>query len=162
MPTQQAVITRRPVERRDEPLLRELFASSRQEWDLLPPSSRDTLLAMQFRAQRQQYAVSHPEASHQILVADGVDIGQLILDESPTAIRIVDVSIHQAYRGRGIASAVLGDVISSAERVGLPVQLSVWSTNAGARRLYERLGFSVTAEANGYLNMHRPATQKGT
>jgi ribosomal protein S18 acetylase RimI-like enzyme len=159
--TQQAAVTRRSVERRDEELLRELFASSRQEWDLLPPDSRDALIAMQFRAQRQQYVMRYPNACNEILVADGVDVGQLIVDQSTTTVRIVDVTVLQAHRGRGIGSTVLGGVIATAERVGLPVQLSVWSTNVGARRLYERLGFAVTGETNGYLDMHRTATQKG-
>jgi ribosomal protein S18 acetylase RimI-like enzyme len=161
VPTQQAVVTRRLVERRDEPLLRELFASSRQEWDLLPPGSRDLLLDMQFRAQRQQYAANHPEAAHQILVAGGVDVGQLLFDESGPSVRIVDVTVDPAHRGRGIASSVLRDVLAGADREGRPVQLSVWSTNLGARRLYGRLGFAVTGEVNGYLDMHRPAMQKG-
>jgi ribosomal protein S18 acetylase RimI-like enzyme len=161
VPTQQAVVTRRPVERSDEPLLRELFASSRQDWDLLPPSSRGALLAMQFRAQRQQYAVSHPEACHEILVAGGVDVGALLIDESEPAIRIVDLTIHQAHRGRGIASNVLREVLDKADRSGRPVQLSVWTTNVGARRLYGRLGFAATSEANGYLDMHRSAAQRG-
>jgi ribosomal protein S18 acetylase RimI-like enzyme len=161
VPTQQVVVTRRPAEGRDEPLLRELFASSRQEWDLLPSSSRDALLDMQFRAQRQQYAVSHPDAAHQILVAAGVDVGQLRLDESTPSVRIVDVTVHPDHRGRGITSSVLREVLDNADRAGRPVQLSVWTTNVGARRLYERLGFAVTGESNGYLDMHRPATQRG-
>jgi ribosomal protein S18 acetylase RimI-like enzyme len=161
VPTQQAVVTRRPAQSSDEPLLRQLFASSRQEWDLLPPDRRDALLAMQFRAQRQQYAVSHPDAAHQILVAAGVDVGQLRLDASTPTVRIVDVTVHPDHRGRGIASSVLGEVLDNADRADRAVQLSVWSTNAGARRLYERLGFAVVGEANGYLTMHRPAAQRG-
>lgn len=154
-----ALVTRRPVAPQDLELVRRFFAESREELAVLPPDTRDVLLDMQFRAQRRQYASIHPNARHEILVADGVDVGRLIVDHGTDHDRIVDVTVIRSRRRRGIASTVLRDVMSEADRAGRPVRLSVWSTNAGARRLYEQLGFEVVGDHGGYLELHRaPST----
>ena len=50
-----------------------------------------------------------------------------------------------AFRGRGVASALLGDALAQAAESGVgAVRLSVWSWRTGAIALYERLGFTVT------------------
>ncbi|MEU6479028.1 GNAT family N-acetyltransferase [Streptomyces sp. NPDC047017] len=49
------------------------------------------------------------------------------------------------FRGRGIASALLGAALAHAAENGVDtVRLSVWEWRAGAIALYERLGFTVT------------------
>jgi ribosomal protein S18 acetylase RimI-like enzyme len=147
----------------DEDLLRELFADSRPDLAALPPDLRAGLIDMQFRAQRAQYSSSYPGARCEVIVADGIPVGQLILDESTDSVRVVDVSVHRAHRGRGIASAVLHDVIAGAARSGRGVCLSVWSGNTQARRLYGRLGFVRTdhshPSAAGYVQMQYDLTQ---
>lgn len=150
-------VARRPVAPDDEDFLRELFADSRPDLAALPPDLRAGLVDMQFRAQRVQYTASYPNARYEIIVADSIPVGQLVLDESVDAVRIVDVGVHRAHRGCGIASAVLHDVIAHAERSGHPVRLSVWSTNTQARRLYGQLGFVRTDNSHpsavGYVEM---------
>ena len=50
-----------------------------------------------------------------------------------------------AYRGRGVASGLLGAAIAHAAESGAgTVRLSVWSWRTGAIALYERFGFVVT------------------
>ncbi|MFJ8884599.1 GNAT family N-acetyltransferase [Streptomyces sp. NPDC102402] len=49
------------------------------------------------------------------------------------------------FRGRGIASALLGAALAHAAENGVDtVRLSVWEWRTGAIALYERLGFTVT------------------
>ncbi|WP_203183668.1 GNAT family N-acetyltransferase [Streptomyces pratensis] len=49
------------------------------------------------------------------------------------------------FRGRGIASALLGAALAHAKENGVDtVRLSVWEWRTGAIALYERLGFTVT------------------
>ncbi|MEE4545179.1 GNAT family N-acetyltransferase [Streptomyces sp. V4-01] len=51
-----------------------------------------------------------------------------------------------AYRGRGVASALVGAALAHAGTAGVrTVRLSVWSWRTGAIALYERLGFRVVA-----------------
>jgi ribosomal protein S18 acetylase RimI-like enzyme len=158
-----ATVTRRFAEPADDDWLRELFAQSRPDLAMLPSDARATLLELQFRAQHQQYAASYPDARHEILVVDGVDVGRLILDRGPHSIRVVDVIVMESCRGRGIASTVLREVIQDAEREQMSVRLAVWSNNLDARRLYERLGFVIVGDGDGdgYLDMIRNIASEG-
>lgn len=50
-----------------------------------------------------------------------------------------------AFRGRGVASALLDAALAHAAQAGADaVRLSVWEWRTGAIALYERLGFTVT------------------
>lgn len=159
MPTTAVTTTRRPAEPADDALLRELFVEGRPELSLIDPGLRDQLVDLQLRAQEREYAAAYPQSSHQILVADGAAVGRLILDKTPDAVRVVDVSVLSRHQRRGIGSSVLREVIDEAERGGRTVRLSVWWDNGGARRLYESLGFvaaeAIGTSAGGYLEMAR-------
>jgi ribosomal protein S18 acetylase RimI-like enzyme len=160
VPAATATVTRRTADLSDDAFARELFATSRLDLAVLPAQVRDPLLDMQFRAQRLQYAESFPDAEYETLVADGVDVGQLIVDRGPGSVRIIDITVHPSQRGRGIATTVLAEELARADDAEIPVVLSVWSTNIGARRLYERLGFAVVGASDGagYLDMQRDST----
>jgi ribosomal protein S18 acetylase RimI-like enzyme len=160
MPTSLAAVTRRIAQLGDEAFTFDLFISTRDELAVLAAEVRKPLLDMQYRAQRQQFATDFPGAEYEILIVDGENVGELIVDRGADGVRIVDVTVDRSHRGRGIASAVLTDVIDSAARVGLPVSLSVWSTNVGARRLYQRLGFVAVSDGYGYLEMRCDVSQE--
>lgn len=153
--TRPALVSRRPIDNRDEELLRELFADTRDELALLPADVRYVLLDMQFRAQRRQFAANHPHGHHEILVVDGADVGRLLIDESGPVVQIVDITVHRAHRGTRIATSVLTEVVADARRSGQPVEATVWSGNSAARRTCETLGFEVASEEGGYLTMRR-------
>jgi GNAT superfamily N-acetyltransferase len=153
-----SVVARRPVTFADTPFLRALFAESRDDLMILPADVRDALVDMQFRAQRRHYEEAFPQARHDILVADGVDVGRLIV-ETAADVRIVDLVVQHAHRDRGIASAAMTELIAGADRDHQSMRLRVWSDNADARRLYERLGFVVAGADAGYLEMVRSATR---
>ena len=163
--TTPAVVAHRAVEPEDTALLQGLFAESRPDLDLLPAPTRDALLEMQFRAQAAQYAAAYPHARREIVVADGVDTGRVIVDDTGDAVHIVDVTVACAHRGRGIGTAVVRAVIAEADATARPVRLSVWCANQGARRLYARLGFTPLAgvDESGYLHLQRdPTEQEGS
>jgi ribosomal protein S18 acetylase RimI-like enzyme len=115
-----------------------------------------------FRAQRREYSINFPNARYEVICVGSAVVGQVIVDECPDSVRIVDVIVHPTHRGRGIGAAVLQDVIAEAELTDRPVCLSVWSGNTGARRLYGRLGFVRTDHSHpstvGYLQMQRETT----
>jgi ribosomal protein S18 acetylase RimI-like enzyme len=54
------------------------------------------------------------------------------------------ILVDARYRGQGCGRALLGRALERARGRFDLVRLSVFSTNAGAKRLYERVGFTVT------------------
>jgi ribosomal protein S18 acetylase RimI-like enzyme len=157
MTTATLQVDRRPIGPEDEAFLKGLFIESRDDLTSLPAEVREQIVDLQFRAQRAQYDGSYPDACRDILEVGGVPVGRLIVASDPREVRVVDITISAERRGEGIAGTVLGEVCGEADSRSVPVVLSVWSTNGGARRLYERLGFVVTdgARDGGYLSMCR-------
>jgi ribosomal protein S18 acetylase RimI-like enzyme len=55
-------------------------------------------------------------------------------------------------QNQGIGSSVLTDLLASTK----PVRLHVFALNVRARALYERLGFVITEENDGRIDMRFP------
>ncbi len=64
---------------------------------------------------------------------------------------IENVAVSSEWRWRGVASAMVAEVLRSARQGGATsVLLEVRESNDPARRLYERLGFSEVGRRKGY------------
>ena len=72
-------------------------------------------------------------------------IGLLKVTRAADEWHVHQIQIHPSRQGHGIGEAVLRELLTDAAREHVPVSLSVLHGNP-ARRLYERLGFSVAAE----------------
>jgi ribosomal protein S18 acetylase RimI-like enzyme len=72
----------------------------------------------------------------------------------PDEYRLVDLALLSKYRGQGIGTKLLQELISKAAAEGLPVRFHV-ELNNRARHLYERLGFKPMRENGPYLLMER-------
>jgi ribosomal protein S18 acetylase RimI-like enzyme len=149
-------LTRRPLALSDDRVARAMFAESRDDLDKLPAGVRESLLEMQYRAQQRQIAADHPNATHQVLVLDGTDVGRLVLAADHSALIVVDLVVVRPYRRRGVATAALAAVLADAG--ARPVRLHVWSENVAARALYERLGFVALSDGKGHIAMERAAS----
>ncbi|XID90254.1 GNAT family N-acetyltransferase [Paenibacillaceae bacterium WGS1546] len=145
----------RPAAPRDEMLLRNLYASARQEevsgWGWTPEQT-DAFLHMQWNAQRSSYMAQFPNAVQSIVLQAQQPVGQCYVDYAPDHLRLIDLSILPPFRNRGIGSQVLRNLQLEATRRRIPVLLSVTIENP-ARRLYERLGFILAGSAELYASM---------
>ena len=145
-------VTLRPRSADDEAFLRRLYASTRAEemavldW---PEGDVEAFLAMQYEAQRRSWDQQFPAAAWQVVVLDGEPVGRLYLDRREDEIRVVDIALLPAYRGRGIGSTLLADVLAAAAADRLAVRIHVEKSNP-ARRLYDRLGFVPIADVGVY------------
>jgi GNAT superfamily N-acetyltransferase len=110
---------------------------------------------MQFEAQDRHYRQLHPDGSFLVVEVDGEPAGRLVLARLVREIRVIDIALLPAYRGAGIGTRLLRDVIADADAAALPVSLHVepWSP---ARRLYERLDFRSAGQDGIYERMERP------
>ncbi len=138
----------RPARPADAPFFAALYASTRQEelaatgW---PHAQVDAFLASQFDLQSAHYAAHYADAAFSVVEDDGEPIGRLIVSTGLDEVRIVDVALLAAARGRGIGSGLVRGVLAAA--AGRRVTIHVEALNP-AMRLYERLGFR-PVEAHG-------------
>jgi ribosomal protein S18 acetylase RimI-like enzyme len=143
----------------DEPFLFQLYASTRAE-ELAPlgwsRAQRETFLRSQFAARRTSYAQAFPTAVPEVVMGRSRPIGALIINRTPTEIRIVDIALLPAHRGKGHGAHLLQALIDEARAAGKPLRLQVLKNNP-ALRLYLRLGFAPTGENGHYLQMESTA-----
>ena len=110
-------------------------------------------LQMQYRARSAAYVTSFPDANDFIIVADGAQVGRLLIHYSKDQLRLVDIAVLSSYRKQGIGSAVLDALKQEASAWNLPLSLNVQFDNP-AVRLYLRHGFQYHQSASDvYLSM---------
>jgi len=109
-------ITLRPASPADEPFLYQVYMSTRLEelaslpWD---EAQRQAFLTMQFAAQRHHYHTQYNDASFEVILCDGEPSGRLYVARWPEEIRIIDIALAPAYRGRGVGTALITSSLSS-------------------------------------------------
>ena len=80
-------------------------------------------------------------------------VGYILFWLLPDAIDIHNIAVHLEYRRRGIASALLGEVIREARDQSFTrVMLEVRRSNVPAQTLYRRLGFATAGIRKGYYS----------
>jgi len=150
-----AAVTLRPITPDDAPFLYRVYASTREEelavidWT---PDQKAAFLKMQFDAQHAYYQQHYAGAAFQVILVDGEPAGRLYLARLPEELRIVDIALLPAYRGAGIDTRLIREVLAEAAGAGKVVRIHVEQYNP-ARRLYERLGFVPVGEFGIYIHM---------
>ena len=151
-------VTRRAVTEDDLPFLFHVYAGTREE-ELAPlpwtAEQKEAFLRQQFEAQHAWWREHYVQAAFDVVMMDGVAAGRLYVDRWPREIRIVDISLLPEYRGRGLGTRLLREIIAEGDAAGKPVSIHVEIHNP-ARRLYDRLGFVPVEENGAYLLMRRP------
>jgi ribosomal protein S18 acetylase RimI-like enzyme len=148
----------RPVRAGDRPFLAQLYASTRaDELAILPWSDEQkaAFVAQQFEAQDVHYRTHYGGAAFDLIEVDGAPAGRLYVHRGPSEIRIVDIALAPAFRGRGLGTRMLGALAEEADDAGCTLTIHVELHNP-ARRLYERLGFRAAGEHGPYVLMERP------
>ena len=102
--------------------------------------------------QRTSFAAQWKREEVRIIRVDGKDVGWLQVAELPTEIRLQKFYVSPQCQRSGIGSEVLSNLLATWRSTGKTIVLRVLKNNP-ARRLYERLGFSVIAEAGVTFTM---------
>src|SRR2546423_9430875 len=103
-------------------------------------AQKKVFLDHQFAAQFEHYGIHYPTCERNIVERDGEPIGRFWIDEWRDQIRIVDIALMPEYRGSGIGSRLLHQVLGPGDSACKPVTIHVEGFNP-ALRLYQRLGF---------------------
>jgi ribosomal protein S18 acetylase RimI-like enzyme len=147
----------RPVADRDRAFLVDLYASVREPelahvpWD---DAQKRAFVEQQFAAQDAHYREHYPGATLDVVEVDGKPAGRLYVHRGPSDIRIMDIALAPAFRGRGIGTSLLRTLIAEAQESGRKLSIHVEANNP-ARTLYERLGFRRAGEHTVYVLMER-------
>ena len=159
----------RPVVAEDEPLLRRIYAGTRQAelaltgWDA-PACER--FLDLQYRAQALHYGTHNPGAVQDIVETAAGSAwqaaGRLWLHRRRHSLHVLDIALLPECCGRGLGTQVLRSVMDEAAAGGRAVTIYVEQGNP-ARRLYERLGFVPRGPVQGvHQHMAWRAVQQTT
>jgi ribosomal protein S18 acetylase RimI-like enzyme len=117
-----------------------------------PQAQLHALLVMQYQAQCRHYANRFPAGYESIIEVQNVAAGRLLVQSNADEILVIDVCLLPQFQHRGIGTAVLKEVQDRAMRANQAVVLHVQERNR-ARRLYERLGFEISARDGMHLEM---------
>lgn len=145
----------RPALAEDEPFLLSVYASTREDELRLVPwtdAEKESFVRFQFELQHRQYRERFVDGRFDVVCVGDRPVGRLYVHRSAEEIRIVDIALLSSERGRGIGSALLGDLLAESRATGIPVRIHVEKQNP-AMSLYTRLGFVPIADRGVYLFM---------
>lgn len=149
-------VTLRPATESDYDFMRELYGDTRaEEMHHFPfdDAQKKAFLDQQFAAQFAHYGIHDPTCERRIIEKEGQAIGRLWLDEWRDQIRLVDIALLSEFRGSGIGTRLVKDVLARGAAAGKAVTIHVEGFNP-ALRLYERLGFR-HVDTNGVYYLMR-------
>jgi GNAT superfamily N-acetyltransferase len=146
-------VTLRPIRDEDMEVLFRLYASTRAEEMAMvtdwTDEQKDAFLHMQFQAQHAWYQEHYVGAQFDLLLVDGAPAGRLYVHRRGSEIRLMDISLLAEFRGSGIGTKLLRELMSEAEAAGKPLTIHVEKYNP-AIRLYLRLGFKPIDDRGPY------------
>lgn len=147
-------VTLRPVAASDEPLLLEIYASTRAEEMAMVPwtmEQQEAFVRMQFASQQEHYKKLQPDANHDIILLNGRPVGRLYVARTNEHIEIMDITLLPQDRNSGVGSRLIKDLMEEAS-LSRPLRIYVETFNPSLR-LFERLGFKAVDEQGFHLLM---------
>ena len=155
----------RPATPADGALLFAVYAASRApELALVPwdDAQKETFLRQQFQAQHQYYRAEFEQADFLVVEDGGTPVGRLYVERRPDEIRILDLALLPAHRGRGLGTCLLKSLIDEAAASARPLRLYVEHYQQRARSLLAHLGFETEEDTGVSLRMawHPPAASE--
>lgn len=87
-----------------------------------------------------------------VIIVDGNASGLLKIDRNGTDWHLMQIQVLPEIQSRGVGTQLLGEIVAEARRADATIRLGVLKVNP-ARRLYERLGFTVTEETADSVKM---------
>lgn len=144
-PATPPAYTLRPATEADYAALYELHVASMGEYVERTWGWDDALQARWFRER-------FDRARPQIIVVEGQTAGSVTVHRRPDEIYLDNIEITPRFQNRGLGTAILRNLMREASDRGVPLRLRVLKVNP-ARRLYERLAFTITGEIEHHYYM---------
>lgn len=145
----------RPERTGDKGFIENLYRASREDLRMLDADEEfiESLIEMQFQAQRQGYGEQHPNAMYFIVELHGEPMGRLTLAMGTSEVRIVDIAFLPAARNKGYGKSVVLALQMTVQKIPAPLSLLVLRTNIRAAQLYLSLGFHPEGQTDTHVLM---------
>ena len=119
--------------------------SSELHLDSWPELIRQQMLAMQFHAFEQCMRAEFPNYIDYVILIQSEKAGRFQIEKNDSYYRIINISLLSTHRNKGLGTSILTDLLSEADRKGIPVFLDVDVVNP-ALHLYLRMGFKIVRQ----------------
>lgn len=137
------MIQLRPVEEKDDSFIETVYGSTREDelnltnWT---EQQKKAFVSMQSMAQLAEYKRNYPGAAWQIILYKKQAAGRFYTWENDNEIRLIDITLLPLFRGKGIGTFLLQELIKKSNNVQKKISLHVEPRNR-ALQLYRRSGF---------------------
>jgi ribosomal protein S18 acetylase RimI-like enzyme len=151
------MIELRPVQEKDGSFIEAVYGSTREDelkrtnW---PEQQKKAFIIMQSMAQLAEYKTKFPGAVFEVIVYKNKDAGRFYTWESDTEIRLIDITLLPAFRGKGIGTFLLKELIKKSNKLQKKISLHVEPDNP-ALYLYSGLGFMRVRNNGRHYYMER-------
>ena len=140
----------RPVVDDDREFLLRVYECSREielavvPWDA---AMKRAFVVHQFDAQTSHYSTEYPESRHYVIELSETSepVGRLYVNRTNEQISILDITVLNDFRRRGVGSVVVGDLVEEARSTGRSVQVYVETFNP-SKLFFTKRGFTVEGD----------------
>ena len=153
------MIKLRPVEKKDGAFIETVYRSTREDELQLTnwtEQQKKAFIMMQSMAQLADYTARFPGAAFQVIVYKKKDAGRFYTWENDTTIHLIDITLLPPFRGKGIGTSLMNDLVRRSGKTKKKIALHVIPSNP-ALRLYKRLGFVHISNNGMHYYMEREA-----
>jgi GNAT superfamily N-acetyltransferase len=148
-------ITTRPSVTEDSAFMLELYASTSKEvlddlgWSI---GGNRTFVIMQAQTEEWNRARQYPGMDRLTICVDEMPVGRLLVSLRNNILHLVDLSLLPRFRGLGIGTQLMGEILGEARNARVPVKVRVLK-NSGSVRFAERLGFATPTDLGQYVEL---------
>ena len=141
-------ITTRPSVAEDSAFMLELYASTSKDvlddlgWTI---GSQRTFVIMQAQTEEWNRARLYPGMDRLTICVDEMPVGRLLVCMRNNMLHLVDLSLLPRFRGNGIGTQLMTEILEEARNARVPVKVKV-RKDSGAIRFVERLGFGTPTD----------------
>ncbi|MEP6900139.1 MAG: GNAT family N-acetyltransferase [Actinomycetota bacterium] len=133
------------------------FSTRMDEFAILGwlPEQLEAFLKMQLDYQQKSYQMQFPNAENYVIKSENESVGRILTFCDENELRLIDIAVLPEFRGKGIGSFLITNLIEQAGKKNKKLALQVLKSNPKAFKLYQRLGFIVDGEDDLYFSMSR-------
>lgn len=138
----------RPANDNDREFLLQVYQISREiELSMTPwdDAQKRAFAEHQLDAQTYTYRVRYPDATHEIILYEGVRAGRIYVDRGDREISILDIAVIHEYRRKGIGTSLVTGLQKEAAETNRSVSIYIEPFNP-SQKLFGELGFEIVPD----------------